>query len=784
MSDNQERLERLQEKMNSFLLRQGELQQEVQLLRAELRSLKVKESLKPREPKEELPVVDPVPLQEEKYPVELEMEALETPQIFESPETSEERNEPRILKSPVNWEKLIGENIINKIGIAITVLGVGIGANYAIENNLISPTARIILGYLVGLGLLGFAMKLKEKYLHFSSVLLSGAMASMYLVTYAAYTFYDLIPQLVTFGIMVAFTVFTVYASMKYDREIIALLGLVGGYAVPFLLSDNSGNVVILFSYMLLINTGVLVVAFKKYWKALYYSAFAITWGIFLFWFALQRNYSDDIFIALAFSTAYFLLFYTAFLAYKLLRKEEFSSFDISKILTNSFFYFGIGYIALSSDYEEYQGLFTLFNALVHFGVSLVVFNRKLATKALQNFISGIVLIFLTLTIPIQLQGKWITIAWSLEGLLLFWLSRTKSTSIFERISYPVMILAFLSLLMDWQAYAWVYDTKELIPIFNTLFLTSALFCASFFGIAFFSRKHPESTFLLSTSSLNNVLHIGVPAILIFSIYMTFRLEIGAFFDSLETKTSVKINSSTSSFTDTYPNPAIVSFRSIWLLIYTLGFVSLAAVFNLGKFKSERAKEVNLVVSLMTLFFFFSAIIFEVRELRELYLGVIESEYFSQGIFNILIRYLLFAFVGFNLFTIKKQLKGAPKEEKLAIWFEGLLVFTVIYILSAELVQWLDIFGFENSYKLGLSILWGLSSLTLISLGIFKKKSHLRLGAMFIFSVTLAKLFLYDISHLSTISKTIVFVSLGLLLLVISFLYNKFKHRLFEDEPK
>jgi uncharacterized membrane protein len=95
----------------------------------------------------------------------------------------------------------------------------------------------------------------------------------------------------------------------------------------------------------------------------------------------------------------------------------------------------------------------------------------------------------------------------------------------------------------------------------------------------------------------------------------------------------------------------------------------------------------------------------------------------------------------------------------------------------------MDLSDSEQSYKLGLSILWGLYALLLIILGIWKKKKHLRIGAIILFSFTLIKLFFYDISSLNTISKTIVFVSLGVLLLIISFLYNKYKH-IIADETK
>ena len=102
----------------------------------------------------------------------------------------------------------------------------------------------------------------------------------------------------------------------------------------------------------------------------------------------------------------------------------------------------------------------------------------------------------------------------------------------------------------------------------------------------------------------------------------------------------------------------------------------------------------------------------------------------------------------------------------------------ILWIVSSELINILDLSGSTQSYKLGLSILWGVYSLALIALGIWKKQKYIRITAIVLFSITLLKLFFYDISNLGTLSKTIVFVSLGILLLIISFLYNKFKHNI------
>jgi len=145
-------------------------------------------------------------------------------------------------------------------------------------------------------------------------------------------------------------------------------------------------------------------------------------------------------------------------------------------------------------------------------------------------------------------------------------------------------------------------------------------------------------------------------------------------------------------------------------------------------------------------------------------------------------RYISFSFVALALYALYKYIKKEFNQSNFKVAFELLLHTTILWIASSELINWMDIFKSEQSYKLGLSILWGMYSLFLISFGIWKKNMPMRIGAIALFGVTLFKLFFYDISHLNTVAKTIVFVSLGVLLLIISFLYNKYKHLISDDE--
>ena len=80
-----------------------------------------------------------------------------------------------------DFEKFIGGNLLLIIGILVLVFGVAIGGKFAINNGMISPLTRIVLGYLMGLGLIGFAIRLKQNYEVFSATLLSGGLSLIHI---------------------------------------------------------------------------------------------------------------------------------------------------------------------------------------------------------------------------------------------------------------------------------------------------------------------------------------------------------------------------------------------------------------------------------------------------------------------------------------------------------------------------------------------------------------------------------------------------------------------------
>lgn len=791
MTTNNDHINQLLEKLESLVKRQKGFSKEIYELREAIVKLKSQQHEAQPQVEEISPEVLPV---EE---VVNKSEEIPQPQIRQRhaviPDKQTMAPYQHYPKAKSNIEKFVGENLINKIGIAITIIGVAVGVKYSIEHQLISPATRIILGYIMGLGLLFFGIRLKQKYENYSAVLVSGAIAVMYLITFAAYEFYSIIPQALAFALMVVFTSFAVVAATQYNKQVIAHIGLVGAYAVPFLLSDGSSRVGVLFTYMAIINAGILVIAFKKYWKLLSYSSFFFTVLIFTTWLIADYSMSAHFGLSLVFLLVFYVTFYTTFLAYKLVHNEKFHIPDILLLLTNSFIFFGLGYFILSGHPtgKHLLGLFSLSNAVIHFVISLIIYKKQLADKNLFFLVSGLALIFLTITIPVQLDGNWVTILWVFQASLLYWIGRTKNSPVYEKLSYPLMLLSFLSIFQQWEIVYNAYNPEmpetRLMPLFNIQFLTSALVIANFSFIYYISRSKRYSPSSDIRKDLLTAFSFGLPVMLLVLLYLSFMLEISNYWNQLYLDSATQTATNTADSSVAYMNYDLKKYKTVWLINYSMLYLSLLIFVNIKRLKNQLLGNAVLILSSVIMFIFLTQGLYELSELRESYLQQTLAEYYTRSSFNIIIRYFSFGFVALTIFSMYKCIRQdfmAPVAVGVKKSFDIMLYTTIIWVVSSEWLTWMDILKSTHSYKLGLSILWGIYALLLIVIGIWKQKKHLRVSAITLFAFTLLKLFFYDISHLSTIAKTIVLVSLGVLLLIISFLYNKYKHLISDENEK
>lgn len=801
MSEELNKIEALSKKLDELLSMHNNVSTEIDSLRVEIIRLKVEHKRQLFNSKPDSSIKDPTlseHMESENHGEEIEQNTGEAEKneeiirVFDHQRNDHiDQTPPDIPRKKLDYEKLIGENLINKIGILVLIIGVAIGAKYSIENELISPLGRIILGYTVGSILLGLGMWLKTKYLNFSAVLVSGAMTIFYFITFFAFNFYQLIGQEIAFGLMVIFTIFTVIAALNYDKQIIAHLGLVGAVSVPFLLSDDSGNALFLFTYITIINVGVAFISLRKNWKLMFYSSFVITWLIYFTWFAFGYEQSEHFILALSFLTLFFILFYVIFIAYKFLHLKKYNIGDIIILLFNSFIFFGIGYILLEQHEVGSQllGAFALGNGFIHFIAAALINKRELADRNLFYLIAGLVLICLTLAIPIQLDGHWVTIMWSLEAVVLFWIGRSKQVAFYEYIALALIGIAGLSLIHDWvlgyntvssvEFFQTSVEEKPLNALFNTVFLTSLISCIAL-GIIYWIHINPTWTSLTKISKfVFKILNYAIPITLILAVYFSFRWEIIHYFSQLLAGSIIENNSNQDSYYSNILNIDIKHRANVWLINYSLLFFTLISTLVYKKAKEIKVNSLMIFINLMIISVFLMHGLNELSILREHYLNQYQAEYFNIGKSFIWLRYLsitcLAILVSVTIFLLKKS----NKSYRIYAIAETVIYLIVLWVTTSELIHWLDFTERSEIYGLALTIFWGIFSVVIISFGIWKKKKHLRILGIVVFTVTLLKLFFYDLSHLTTIAKTIVMISVGALLLLTSFLYNKYT---IEDE--
>jgi uncharacterized membrane protein len=678
-------------------------------------------------------------------------------------------------KQRSSWEEFVGKNLASKVGILVTIVGIFIGARYAIEHNLVSPIVRIVSGYLSGTTLIVLAIFLKKKYEAYSSVLMGGGLAVLYFITYTAYSFYGLLPQLTSFMLMLIFTVATVYASLVYNRVVIAHLGLVGAYAIPFLLSDNSGRYFILFSYITIINAGILVLAFRKYWKSLFYSAFFLTWAIYIAWYLAYYDV-EHFTMAFAFSSIFFASFYFTFLAYKLVKKENYGADAVMILLSNAFIFYGLGYNTLveSESNDQSTGLFTIINAAIHFGVSQLI-RPRLADRALYYLVFGLAIVFITIAIPVQFDGNWVTLLWIAEAVLMFVIGRTRGVATYEKLSGILLLLGVFSLGEDWIRYGEQFDEagNGISPFANIIFVSGLLVSGAIGSMLWLSRNKKYASSLPGQNFYRSYLPYIITVFFFLVTYLVFFLEILAYFSQV----SATIAGSRS----LWRADAVDGFRDTVILLYSMVFVAIIVFINQRWVKSIEMSTAALAAIGILAMVLLTRGLPTLNELGRYYQYLHEVET-PFGMWNFNIRYIVAAMM-ILLLLQGRDIAKSFSEKKVNNSWQLIIHGMVLALLSAEYLHWTGISGDGDQYKLGLSILWGVYALYLIIWGIYKKQKHLRLAAIVVFIITLGKLFIYDLDEAGTVTKTISFISLGAILLLVSYLYNRYKEVLFgKDE--
>jgi uncharacterized membrane protein len=224
---------------------------------------------------------------------------------------------PAAPAARLDWEQFIGVKMFSAVAGVALVLAAVFFLRYSIDHGWLAPSVRVAIGIITGIALLVVCdLKAARRYPATANAMDASAIAVLFSTFFAAHAMWHLIPAGVAFGLLALVTAVAVLLSIRRDSLFIAVLGLLGGFATPALLSTGENQPIPLFTYLLLLNVGLAWVASRKRWPVLTILTLVLTtiyqWGwVMRFLTGNQLSLAMGIFLVFALTGSVSLVFGT-----------------------------------------------------------------------------------------------------------------------------------------------------------------------------------------------------------------------------------------------------------------------------------------------------------------------------------------------------------------------------------------------------------------------------------------------------------------------------------------
>lgn len=442
-------------------------------------------------------------------PIQKVQESVVEPlKTFEQPQPQISELQPveeKPYKAPESTEESLGRTL-GIIGVFAVLIGIGIFLKYAFDNDLISVTGRLVLGAGAGALALVLGRLIKEKYEKYSYVLSGGGVGVLFVTAYTAHIFYDVISAPTAYILFAIITAISVGLSILDGEMLLAGIGVAGGFIAPMVISFGGTEFFGLLTYILIIDAGIAVIAYTYKWLALNYIAFIGTLFSVIVWYGkLYGTESEQ--VLFIFASMYFALFLALSVFHHIVRKEKSTEGDLFFVTVNAFSYAALSYGILNPVIPEAMGLFMTGLALVYLVLGYLSFITHKEDKLLNVALPLIGVFFITIAVPIQFDGAWITTAWFIEALCLCLVDYSiKGSRLYVYASIIYLIGLFHLFAFDNQK-LWV-NSKDFLPAFNERFILFAFAIGCGLAIAYIlhiasKRNDNEGTSVESLHSLS-----------------------------------------------------------------------------------------------------------------------------------------------------------------------------------------------------------------------------------------------------------------------------------------
>ncbi|NTV12974.1 MAG: DUF2339 domain-containing protein [Desulfobulbaceae bacterium] len=396
-----------------------------------------------------------------------------------APAEPEEEARP-IRAIDTSLENAIGTKWIGRVGILAILFGVAFFLKYSFDNKLIGETGRVMLGIFWGGVFVGVGEYLQKKRNLglYGQMLSGGGLAVLYLALYAAFGLYHLMPALLaTFG-MLAVTTTGMTLSVRYSTYSLAAIALLGGFLTPIMLSTGQNQPVTLFSYVLLLDAGALLLLRFRQWPSLVAVSLV---GSVLLYSGWHSEYFTDAQSGLALGVIVtFFCFYNLYIVVsRLCSQKEESRIDQLVIFGSAAFLFLAYYAQQHGESTWSVKIGILILAAIEIGLAELVRRRALAARLAVAGYAAVSVILTVVATFVALEQRWVMPCLAAEMVALGWMGFRLDLPSLRRGSYLLGLIVLFRFADDMVLALEPFE--RFVPIFNGRFLVCATAVAGFY---------------------------------------------------------------------------------------------------------------------------------------------------------------------------------------------------------------------------------------------------------------------------------------------------------------
>jgi len=443
---------------------------------------------------------------------------------------------PRPVASPLTLRQrlpaplaslIFDGNVLVKVGVLILFIGLSFLLRFAAEHISVPVGLRYTGVAMVGVVLLALGWRLRGKRRDYALVLQGAGIGVFDLTILAAMKWHELLPPEIGFAALLAVVLLSAVLAVAQDAPLLAIVAALEGFAAPVLASTGQNRPIGLFTYLLVLDVGIAVVAWFKAWRVLNLIALTGSFTLAAAW--AQRYYTDEQYGTVQpYLIAFFLLF-TAVGVMFARRSLLDTRGDTEQTLAaravqalqrvgrvDSTLVFGVPMVAFALQYRLMQlfgqgaALSAMAMAAFYLLLARGVFAyhaRGLALLAEAYAIVGV--IFGTLAVPLGLEGKWTGVSWAVEAAGMYWLGARQQRPYARAFAFAVLGGAAIKLLQ-----ATHFSDAIGVPLFQGTVIGPLLFAASALVMWAVHRRQAASTLDGWEAALGSLLPwLGVAAL-------------------------------------------------------------------------------------------------------------------------------------------------------------------------------------------------------------------------------------------------------------------------------